>query len=170
MSIIKNIFVNSLLLLFLNTTLVHSEELKKIGKFKDWEAMVLNNNSEKVCFAQTKPVLQSPKGETREARLFVSFRPQDKVTDEISTTSGYEYNTQNSIKAKSGKNKYKFDIAQEGFAWIADNKIEKKMIRTMKKGSRIMVTGFNKSGSQTIDHYSLLGFTKAYNAAKKNCS
>ena len=170
MSIIKNIFVNSLLLLFLNTTLVHSEELKKIGKFKDWEAMVLNNNSEKVCFAQTKPVLQSPKGETREARLFVSFRPQDKVTDEISTTSGYEYNTQNSIKAKSGKNKYKFDIAQEGFAWIADNKIEKKMIRTMKKGSRIMITGFNKSGSQTIDHYSLLGFTKAYNAAKKNCS
>ncbi len=170
MSIIKNIFVNSLLLLFLNTTLVYSEELKKIGKFKDWEAMVLNNNSEKVCFAQTKPVLQSPKGETREARLFVSFRPKDKVTDEISTTSGYEYNTQNSIKAKSGKNKYKFDIAQEGFAWIADNKIEKKMIRTMKKGSRIMVTGFNKSGSQTIDHYSLLGFTKAYNAAKKNCS
>ena len=170
MSIIKNIFVNSLLLLFLNTTLVHSEELKKIGKFKDWEAMVLNNNSEKVCFAQTKPVLQSPKGETREARLFVSFRPKDKVTDEISTTSGYEYNTQNSIKAKSGKNKYKFDISQEGFAWIADNKIEKKMIRTMKKGSRIMVTGFNKSGSQTIDHYSLLGFTKAYNAAKKSCT
>ena len=44
------------------------------------------------------------------------------------------------------------------------------MIKTMKKGSRIMVTGYNKSGSQTIDHYSLLGFTKAYNAAKKNCS
>ena len=170
MSLIKNIFINSFLLLFLSSTLVHSEELKKIGKFKDWEAMILNNDSEKVCFAQTKPVLQSPKGETREARLFVSFRPKDKVTDEISTTSGYEYNTQNSIKAKSGKNKYKFDIAQEGFAWIADNKIEKKMIRTMKKGSRIMITGFNKSGSQTIDHYSLLGLTKAYNAAKKNCS
>ncbi len=170
MSLIKNIFIKSLLLLFLNTTLVHSEELKKIGKFKDWETMILNKDSGKVCFAQTKPVLQSPKGEAREARLFVSFRPKDKVTDEISTTSGYEYNTQNSIRAKSGKNKYKFDIAQEGFAWIADNKIEKKMIRTMKKGSRIMVTGFNKSGSQTIDHYSLLGFTKAYNAAKKNCS
>ena len=170
MSIIKNIFVNSLLLLFLNTTLVHSEELKKIGKFKDWEAMVLNNNSEKVCFAQTKPVLQSPKGETREARLFVSFRPKDKVTDEISTTSGYEYNTQNSILAKSGKSKYKFDIIQENFAWIADGSIEKKMIKKMKKASRIMVTGYNQSGSQTIDHYSLMGFTKAYNAAKKSCT
>ena len=66
-------------------------------------------------------------------------------------------------------NKIKFDIKQEGFAWIADNKVEKKMIKLMKKGSRIMITGFNQEGSQTIDHYSLLGFTKAYGAAKKAC-
>ena len=44
------------------------------------------------------------------------------------------------------------------------------MIKTMNKVSRIMVTGYNKSGSQTIDHYSLLGFTKAYNTAKKSCT
>ena len=105
----------------------------------------------------------------REARLFVTFRPNDKISDEISITSGYEFNKQNSIIASSGKKKYKFDIAQENFAWIADNKIEKKMIKAMKKGSRIMVTGYNKSGSQTIDHYSLMGFSKAYTAAKKNC-
>ena len=91
MSIIKNIFVNSLLLLFLNTTLVHSEELKKIGKFKDWEAMVLNNNSEKVCFAQTKPVLQSPKGETREAvvgRCKIEKRPMLRIEAIIGTKKG----------------------------------------------------------------------------------
>ena len=80
------------------------------------------------------------------------------------------FNKKNSITAKSGKYKYTFDIAQENFAWIADSKIEKKMIKTMKIGSRIMVTGYNQEGSQTIDHYSLLGFTKAYNVAKKNCS
>ena len=68
------------------------------------------------------------------------------------------------------KKKYKFDITQDGFAWISSNKVEKKMIKAMKKGARIMVTGYNKSGSQTIDHYSLLGFTKAYNAAKKSCT
>ena len=168
MSIIKNFIILFIVLIFNNH--VVAEEIKKLGKFKDWEAMTIKNENGIMCFAQTKPVLQSPKGETREARLFVSFRPKDKVVDEISTTSGYEYNTQNSIRARSGKNKYKFDISQEGFAWIADNKIEKKMIKTMKKGSRIMVTGFNKSGSQTIDHYSLLGFTKAYNVAKKNCT
>ena len=92
------------------------------------------------------------------------------MSDEVSITSGYEYNNQNSITAISGKSKYKFDLAKENFAWISENKIEKKLIKTLKKGSRIMVTGYNKSGSQTIDHYSLLGFTKAYNSAKKNCS
>ena len=147
-----------------------AEEVKKIGKFKDWQTIVIKNDSKLVCFAQSKPVLQSPKSYKREARLFVSFRPNEKILNEISITSGYEFNNQNSITAKSGKFKYKFDIAQENFAWMADNKIEKKMINTMKKGSRIMVSGYNQEGSQTIDHYSLLGFTKAYKAAKKSCS
>ena len=147
-----------------------AEEVKKIGKFKDWETMVIKNNSELVCFAQSMPILQAPKKDTREARLFVTFRPNEKISDEISITSGYEYNKKNSIMARSGKYRYKFDIAQENFAWMADNKKEKKMIKTMKKGSRIMVTGYNQKGSQTIDHYSLLGFTKAYNSAKKSCS
>ena len=147
-----------------------AEEVKKIGKFKDWETMVIKNNSKLVCFAQSKPVLQSPKLYSREGRLFVSFRPNEKIFNEISITAGYEFNKENSITAKSGKFKYKFDIAQENFAWMADNKMEKKMINTMKKGSRIMVSAHNQKGSQTIDHYSLLGFTKAYKAAKKSCS
>ena len=151
-------------------SLAFAEEVKKIGKFKDWETMVIKNDVQFVCFAQSKPVLQSPKTYKREARLFVSFRPNEKIINEISITSGYEYNNENSIIAKSGKHKYKFDIAQENFAWLADNKMEKKMINTMKKGSRIMVSGYNQKGSQTIDHYSLLGFTKAYNTARKSCS
>ena len=168
MSIIKYFIIIIFFSMF--NSLVVAEEVKKIGKFKDWETMILKNDSGNVCFAQTKPVLQSPKNNPRDARLFVTFRPNDKIIDEISITAGYEFNSKNSIIAKSGKKKYKFDITQENFAWMADNKKEKKMIKTMKKGSRIMVTGYNQKGSQTIDHYSLLGFTKAYGAAKKNCS
>ena len=168
MSLIKKIFYITLFLFVgFNVT---AEEVKKVGKFKDWETMVLVKDTGVVCFAQSKPVLQAPKTNKRNARLFVTFRPNEKIKDEVSITPGYEFNKQNSITAKSGKNKYNFDIAQQNFAWIADTKIEKKMIRTMKKGSRIMISGYNSSGSQTIDHYSLLGFTKAYNEAKKSCS
>ena len=167
MSIIRNFIILVFITAFVNQT--NTEEVKKMGTHKDWETYVINNEQGKVCFTQSKPVLQAPKNSPRDARLFITFRPGEKVINEISITAGYEFNTKNSITATSGKNKYKFDIAQEGFAWITDNKLERKMVNTMKKGSRIMITGYNQKGSQTIDHYSLLGFTKAYNATKANC-
>ena len=40
----------------------------------------------------------------------------------------------------------------------------------MKKANSIMVTANEPKGSQTVDHYSMMGFTKAYNKAKKDCS
>ena len=170
MSIIKKIIF--ILPIFFISFLgqLSAEEIKKIGKFKDWEAMVVTEATGKVCFAQSSPILQAPKSNKRDAKLFIAFRPADKIIDEVSVTAGYEFNNSNSVIAQSGKNKFKFDIKEQGFAWIADTKIEFRMIKRMKKGSRIMITGYNQKGSQTIDHYSLLGFTKAYNATKKACS
>ena len=141
-----------------------------MGTHKDWETYIIKNNGNKICFAQSKPVLQAPKNNKREARLFVTFRPAENIKDEVSITAGYDFNKKNSITATSGKFKYTFDEAKQGFAWIMDVKQEKKMIKTMKRGSRIMITGYNQKGSQTIDHYSLLGFTKAYKATRANCS
>ena len=168
MPIIKKILIIVFVTAFVSQA--NAEGVKKMGTHKNWETYVINNEQGKVCFTQSKPVLQAPKSNPRDARLFITFRPGEKIINEISITAGYEFNTKNSITATSGKNKYKFDIAQEGFAWITDNKLESKMVKTMKKGSRIMITGYNQKGSQTIDHYSLLGFTKAYNATKANCS
>ena len=80
---------------------VFSDEVKKMGTHKDWETFIIKNETGKICFAQSKPVLQAPKKDAREARLFISFRPGENITNEISITSGYNYNTKNSIKAKT---------------------------------------------------------------------
>ena len=170
MSIIKKIIPTLLIIFIISLSQLSAEEIKKIGKYKDWEAVVVTSDSGKICFAQSVPVLQGPKSNSkRDAKLFVSFWPSEKTINEISVTAGYEFNS-NTVTAQSGKNKFKFDIKEQGFAWITDSKIETRMIGKMKKGSRIMITGHNQKGSQTIDHYSLLGFTKAYNATKKACS
>ena len=167
---IKKILFFLTFIFFILTFQTFAEDLKKVGKFKDWEVMIMSEASNKVCFAQSVPVLQAPKKDKRDARLFITFRPNEKISNEISTTAGYEFNKKNSVLAASGNNKFKFDIKQQGFAWMTSNKKEDVMVKVMKKGSRIMVTGYNEKGSQTIDHYSLLGFTKAYNTAKKACS
>ena len=170
MSIIKKIILIVPIILIAWCNQLSAEEIKKIGKYKDWEAMVITEDTGKVCFAQSSPILQAPKSSKRDAKLFIAFRPAEKIINEVSVTGGYEFNNNNSVTAASGKNKFKFDIKEQGFAWIADTKVEFRMISRMKKGSRIMITGYNQKGSQTIDHYSLLGFTKAYNATKKACS
>ena len=146
------------------------ENLKSIGKFKDWESFTLSQNGNKVCFAQSIPVVRAPKKLKREpSRLFVSFRPAENIKNEISVTNGYEFKIKAPVTAKSGKKRY--DLFSKGkFAWVVDNKDEKKLIVTMKKASRLMIIGNTKKDDQTTDHYSMMGFTKAYNTAKKSCS
>ena len=89
--------------------------------------------------------------------------------DEVSATSGYIFQKEKIVKAKTGKKTYDF-FSQEDFAWILDSEDEKKFIKAMKKASRVMIIGRTDQGKQTIDHYSLMGFSKAYNIAKKSCS
>ena len=59
MSIIKKTIF--LLILVLSFTSLKAQEIKKIGKFKDWETIVFIDGNNKVCFAQSVPVLQAPK-------------------------------------------------------------------------------------------------------------
>jgi len=145
------------------------ENLKSLGKFKDWESFILSQDGNKVCFAQSVPVVRAPKKLKREpSRLFVSFRPAENIKNEVSVTNGYEFKIKAPVTAKSGKKNY--DLFSKGkFAWVVDNEDEKKLIITMKKASRLMIIGNTQKDDQTTDHYSMMGFTKAYNIAKKSC-
>ena len=124
----------------------------------------------KTCFAQSIPVVRAPKKLKRDpSRLFVSFRPAENIKNEVSVTNGYEFKLKAPVIAKSGKKSY--DLFSKGrFAWVVDNEDEVKLILIMKKASRLMVIGNNDKGDQTTDHYSMMGFTKAYSIAKKVCS
>ena len=146
------------------------ENLKSVGKFKDWESFILSQEGNKICFAQSTPVVRAPKKVKRDpSRLFVSFRPAENIKNEVSVTNGYEFKPKAPVAAKSGKKSY--DLFSKGrFAWVVDNKDEAKLIVTMKKASRLMIIGNNDKGDQTTDHYSMMGFTKAYKTAKKSCS
>ena len=166
--IIKKILV-LFLFYFTFEALCAEENLKSIGKFKDWESFVLSKEGNKICFAQSIPIIRAPKKLKRDpSRLFVSFRPKENIKNEISVTNGYEFKLKAPVAAKSGKKSY--DLFSKGrFAWVVDNKDEIKLISTMKKASRLMIIGNSEKGEQTTDHYSMMGFTKAYNTAKKSC-
>ena len=167
--IVKKILILSLFYFTLGV-LNAEENLKSVGKFKDWESFVLSQDGNKTCFAQSIPVVRAPKKLKRgPSRLFISFRPVENIKNEISVTNGYEFKLKAPVTAKSGKKAY--DLFSKGrFAWVVDGKDESKLIVTMKKASRLMIIGKTEKDDQTTDHYSMMGFTKAYNTAKKSCS
>ena len=166
---IKNILLIILFSLISSISLAE-ENLKSLGKFKDWESFILSQEGAKICFAQSIPVIKAPKKFKRDpSRLFVSFRPAEDIKNEVSVTNGYEFKLKAPVAAKSGKKSY--DLFSKGrFAWVVDDGDEKKLISTMRTASRLMIIGDSEKGTQTTDHYSMMGFTKAYNIAKKNCS
>ena len=167
-------FINTLYVSFIVVLISFAarsaENLKSTGKFKDWEAFTVTENNSKICFTQSIPILRAPKKfERNPSRLFITFRPSEDMKDEVSATSGYTFQKEKIVKAKTGKKTYDFSSREE-FAWILDTEEEQRFIKAMKKASRVMIIGRTEKGKQTIDHYSLMGFTKAYNTAKKNCS
>ena len=165
-----NLLYISFIIILISFSARSAEELKSIGKYKDWETFTVTENNNKICFTQSIPILRAPKKfERNPSRLFISFRPTEDIKDEVSATSGYTFQKEKIVKAKTGKKTYDF-FSREEFAWILDTEEEQRFIKAMKKASRVMIIGRTEKGKQTIDHYSLMGFTRAYDTAKKNCS
>ncbi len=161
--------ISILLFLILLTTQVSANVPKSTGKYKNWESFSAETDKGKVCFAQSIPNKRAPSSIKRsDSRLFVTFRPGDKIKDEISITSGHAYKA-STVVAKSGRNDFTF-FSQDTFAWLLDTKEEQNFIKLMKRATNLIITARTIKGAETTDHYSMMGFTKAYNTAKKACS
>ena len=165
--LLKKIFILLILIVFSSNALAVTP--RSTGKYKNWESFVAETDKGKICFAQTVPTKRAPAAVKRDkSKLFVTFRPSEEIKDEVSLTSGHDYKT-SSVTASSGKRRYSF-FSQKKFAWLLDDQEEKKFIQLMKKATDIIVKARTTKGAETTDHYSMMGFTKAYNTAKKTCS
>mgnify|MGYP006217517877 FL=1 len=165
--LLKKIFIFLILVVFSTNSLAVTP--RSTGKYKNWESFVAETDKGKICFAQTVPTKRAPAAVKRDkSKLFVTFRPSEEIKDEVSLTSGHDYKT-SSVTASSGKRRYSF-FSQKKFAWLLDDQEEKKFIQLMKKATDIIVKARTTKGAETTDHYSMMGFTKAYNTAKKTCS
>ena len=163
----KKIFILVLLTLF--SFSVSANTPRSTGKYKNWESFTAQTDNGKICFAQTIPTKRAPASIKREkSKLFVTFRPSENIKDEVSMTSGHDYKS-STVTASSGKKRYSF-FSQKNFAWLLDDQEERAFIKTMKRATNVIVKARTIKGAETTDHYSMMGFTKAYNTAKKTCS
>jgi hypothetical protein len=100
--------------------------------------------------------------------LMVAVRPGDNVKNEVSYTSGYPFRTNSPVKVDIGSDGH--ELFTEGeWAWMASPAEDDRIVEHMKKGVTAVVTGISTRGTQTIDTFSLRGFTAALEAAQALC-
>jgi hypothetical protein len=142
-----------------------------IGQFGTWGAYTATPNGKKVCFALAKPSSQktNPPNRPRDpAYAFVSTRPAEKVTNEVSIMIGYALKPGSESTLEVGGASYAMYTQGDGL-WIKNAAEEERMVEAMRKAADVTVKGMSAKGTETIDIFSLKGLAQALDRLAQDC-
>jgi hypothetical protein len=152
------------------TGTAHAESKKLLGTHRDWDAFTLTTDEgQKICYVVSLPKDTAPKGVNRgQTYITVTHSPARKAFDEVNVIAGYTYKSNSEVTFNvDGTRKKLFTEGDAAWAYDADS--DKAVVKAMKAGVNLTVTGVSSRGTTTVDKYSLLGFSDAYAAASKAC-
>lgn len=142
-----------------------------IGQFGTWGAYAATPNGKKVCFALAKPSASktNPPNRPRDpAYAFVSTRPAEKVSNEVSVMIGYTLKPGSESTLEVGGATYAMYTQGDGL-WIKNAAEEERMVEAMRKSADLVVKGVSTKGTETIDTFSLKGLSQALDKIAQDC-
>jgi hypothetical protein len=148
-----------------------SVEPTLIGQFGTWGAYTATPNGKKVCFALAKPSSSktNPPNRPRDpAYAFVSTRPAEKVSNEVSVMIGYTLKPGSESTLEVGGAAYAMYTQGDGL-WIKNAAEEERMVDAMRKAADVTVKGVSAKGTETTDTFSLKGLSQALDKLAQDC-
>jgi Invasion associated locus B (IalB) protein len=142
-----------------------------IGQFGTWGAYAATPNGKKVCFALAKPSSSktNPPNRPRDpAYAFVSTRPAEKVSNEVSVMIGYALKPGSESTLEVGGASYSMYTQGDGL-WIKNAAEEERMVEAMRKSADATVKGVSAKGTETTDTFSLKGLSQALDKIAQDC-
>jgi invasion protein IalB len=142
-----------------------------LAQFGEWGAYTAMPSGKKVCFALAKPVSSStvPPNRPRDpAWMFISTRPSEKVTNEVSVTFGYALKPNTDASMEIGGASYAMNTQGDG-AWVKNPAEETKLIDILRKGADVTIKGTSAKGTVSTDVFSLKGLSQALDKIGREC-
>ncbi len=142
-----------------------------LGQYGDWGAYTASPGGKKVCFAIAKPSSSetSPPNRPRNpSYMFISSRPADKVSNEVSIIIGYPFKPNSEATVEVGSTSFALYTQQDG-AWIKNAAEEAHLVDAMRAGQSAVVKGVSAKGTRTTDTFSLKGFAQALDRTDQDC-
>lgn len=141
-----------------------------LGSYTDWNVWELDEGGQKICYIVSEPKKQAGTYTRRgKPAILVTRRPTPAVTDEVSIQPGYTYLEGSNVAVAVGQSQFTL-FTRGAHAWTKDQTEDQALIDVMKRGDSMVVSGESSKNTTSSDTYSLLGFTKAYNAMVAACS
>jgi hypothetical protein len=142
-----------------------------LGQYGDWGAYTASPGGKKICFAIAKPASSetTPAGKTRNpSYMFISSRPGEKVTDEVSIIIGYPFKPNSEATVAVGTASFALYTQQDG-AWIKNAAEEAHLIEAMRSGQNVVIKGMSAKGTRSTDVFSLKGLAQALDRTDQDC-
>ena len=142
-----------------------------IGQYGTWGAYTATPNGKKVCFALAKPSSSktNPPNRPRDpAYVFVSTRPAEKVTNEVSVMIGYALKPGSESTLEVGGASFAMYTQGDGL-WIKNAAEEERMVEAMRKSADAVIKGVSAKGTETTDTFSLKGLAQALDRLAQDC-
>ena len=145
-----------------------------LGQYGDWGAYTASPNGQKVCFALSKPTASSDipanrRNASNVVYLFVSTRPSEKVSNEISIlVTGYAFKPNSEAGVAIGGANFAMYTQNDG-AWVKNAAEETKMLDAMRNTGDMVIKATTSRGTQTSDTFSLKGLPQAVERATQEC-
>jgi hypothetical protein len=142
-----------------------------LGQYGDWGAYAASPGGKKVCFAIAKPATSetNPPGKSRNpSYMFISSRPGDKVSNEVSIIIGYPFKPNSDATVEVGSTSFALYTQQDG-AWIKNAAEEAHLIEAMRSGQNAVLKGMSAKGTRSTDIFSLKGFGQALDRTGQDC-
>jgi len=165
--------ISKLLIFFiclLSSNVIHAKT-KSIGSHKAWKAYTSMIEKNKTCFLASEPSKSTGKYERKnrgKTYVFVT-NVKGSTNHEVSVVAGFNYKKNSEVVFTIDGQKTKM-FPVEDRAWSESSKIDKSLVRLMKKGKQLIITGTSSPGNLIKDYFSLSGFTKALALIDKSCS
>jgi invasion protein IalB len=144
---------------------------KLLGQYGDWGAYTASPGGKKVCFAIAKPSSSDtvpPNRPRNPIFMFISTRPAEKVTNEVSIVIGYPFKPGAEATASVGSTSFQLYSQQDG-AWIKNAADEANMVNAMRSGQTAVIKGVSAKGTQSSDTFTLKGLAQALDRAAQEC-
>jgi Invasion associated locus B (IalB) protein len=140
-----------------------------LGSHRDWNVYAFTEDSQKICYMASEPKKQEGDYTRRgNPAVLVTRRPGSPPVDEVSVQPGYSYLEGSEVEVAIGGREFMLFTRGE-HAWTKSEEADKALINAMKRGSDMRVRGTSTRRTYSLDTYSLLGFTAAYEAMLDAC-